>query len=223
LPGVRALLAEAAGTFVLVFAGTGSIIADERGGDGELGHLGVSLAFGLAIAAGVFVTRRASGAHFNPAISVAMSSLGRFPLNGVPAYVGAQLGGAAAASLLLRALFGDAEVLGATLPSIALWKAFLVEVVITAVLAFVITRVALDGGVADIAAAAAIGGAVLLGSLAGGPLTGGSMNPARSFGPALAAWQWSDQWLYWLAPAVGALIGARISFVIQQPPGPAGE
>lgn len=210
--GARPLLAETAGTFLLVFAGTGAIIADERS-DGELGQLGVSLVFGLAIAAGVWTTRRVSGAHFNPAISVAMAAIRRFPLAGVPAYVAAQLAGAVAASLLLRALFGNVADLGATVPDVALWKAFCIELVLTAVLAFVIARVA-AGGVDDIAAAIAIGGAVALGALVGGTVTGGSMNPARSFGPALVALEFQHHWLYWLAPPLGATLSALLFTVI---------
>ncbi|MGB2695352.1 MAG: aquaporin [Dehalococcoidia bacterium] len=206
------LLAEAAGTFILVFAGTGAIIVDERS-DADLGQLGIGLVFGLAIAVGVFTTRRVSGAHFNPAISLGLSVIGRFRYRAIAPYVAAQLAGAIAASLLLRALFGDVADLGATVPDGALWKAFLIEVTITSFLAFVIARVASEASLPDFGAALAIGGAVALGALLGGPLTGGSMNPARSFAPALVSLTFESNWLYWLAPAVGAVVG-MVAFAI---------
>lgn len=202
----RRLLAEAAGTFILVFAGTGAIIVDERS-DGDLGNLGIALVFGLAIAAGVFTTRRVPGAHFNPAISLGLSVIGRFPYRKIAPYVAAQLAGAIAASLLLRALFGNVADLGATVPDVALWQAFLIEVTITSFLAFVIARVASEPSLPDPGAALAIGGAVALGALLAGPVTGGSMNPARSFAPALVSLTFESNWLYWLAPAVGAVVG----------------
>jgi MIP family channel proteins len=205
----RRTFAEAVGTFVLVFAGTSAIVVDARS-DGELGNLGVSLVFGLAIAAGVFTLRQVSSAHFNPAISVAMAAIGRFRPPEIPVYVAAQLTAAVAASLLVKAIFGDEGDLGVTRPDIALWRAFLIEAALTAILAFVIARVAAEPSLPAVQAAIAIGGAVALGALVGGPVTGGSMNPARSFGPALVALDFEDQWLYWLAPILGATCGALL-------------
>jgi MIP family channel proteins len=205
----RRTFAEAAGTFVLVFAGTSAIAVDARS-DGELGNLGVALVFGLAIAAGVFALRQVSGAHFNPAISVAMAAIGRFRPAEIPVYVAAQLAAAVAASLLVKAVFGGEGDLGVTRPDIELWRAFLIEATLTGILAFVIARVAAEPSLPAVQAAIAIGGAVALGALVGGPLTGGSMNPARSFGPALVALAFEDHWLYWLAPVLGATAGALL-------------
>jgi MIP family channel proteins len=203
----RRLLAEAIGTFILVFAGTSAIVADVRTA-GAVGNTGVALTFGIAIAAGVFTTRRICGAHFNPAISVAMSAVGRFAWAVVPAYVVAQIAGALAASLSVRALFGDTADAGATLPSVALWKAFWIETVATAFLAFVIARVAAEASLPDALAAIAIGGAVALGALFAGPTTGGSMNPARSLAPALVSGELAGLWVYLTAPFLGATLGA---------------
>ncbi len=209
MPDVRRLLAEFVGTFVLVFAGTGAIVVDDISG-GDLGLLGVSVVFGLAIGAGVFALRHVSGAHFNPAISAAMATIGRFPVRGVLPYWGAQIAGAVGGSLVVRALYGNVAGLGATSADIALWKAFSIEVALTAILAFVIARVATSAEHSAIGAAAAIGGAVFLGALLGGPVTGGSMNPARSLGPALVGWHFDDLWLYLLAPLAGACAGALL-------------
>lgn len=207
LESLRRLLAEFVGTFVLVFSGTGAIIINELY-NGELSHLGISMVFGLAIASGVFAVRHISGAHFNPAISLALALIGRFRFREIPLYIGAQLSGALIASLILRGVFGNVAGLGATIPSISLWKAFAIELALTAFLALVIARVASEPGLSPFAAAAAIGTAVALGALLGGPVTGGSMNPARSFAPALASLRFEDHWLYWLAPASGATVGA---------------
>jgi MIP family channel proteins len=205
----RRTLAEAAGTFILVFGGTAAVAVNARS-DGELGHLGVSLVFGLAIAAGVFTLRQVSGAHFNPAISVAMAAIGRFRPPEIPVYVAAQLAAAITASLLVKAVFGDDGDLGVTAPDIELWRAFIIEAALTGVLAFVIARVAAEPALPAVQAAIAIGGAVVLGALVGGPVTGGSMNPARSFGPALVALDFADHWLYWLAPIAGGTAGALL-------------
>jgi MIP family channel proteins len=211
------LLAEAAGTFILLFVGTGAIIVDARS-DAGLGTTGIALAFGLAIAAGVFTTRHISGAHFNPAITLAMTAAGRFRAIDILPYIGAQLAGAIAASLLLRTTYGMEGDLGATTASIALWKAFVIEFAFTGFLAFVIAEVASKGEeLPNGLAAIAIGGAVAMGALVAGPVTGGSMNPARSFAPALAGWQFDDLWIYWLAPPLGAVAAALLHGAIARP------
>jgi aquaporin Z len=206
----RRLLAEAVGTFILVFVGTGAIIVDARSG-GSLGTGGVAAAFGLAIAAGVFTMRTVSGAHFNPSITLAMTAVGRFRVDGMAPYLGAQLAGGVSASLLLRAMYGGTADLGVTVASIDLWKAFVTELIFTGILAFVIAEVAARGDdLPNTLAAIAIGAAVTVGAITAGPVTGGSMNPVRSFAPALVAWHFEDLWLYLLAPPLGAIAAAQL-------------
>lgn len=202
----RRCLAEGVATFLLVFVGVGAIAADAAGSG--TGPVGVSLAFAFVVAAMVYATGHLSGAHLNPAVTLAFRAIGRFPGREVGPYVAAQLGGASAAALLLDAAVGLGASTGTTTPTIGLGGAWLVEAAITFALMFVITAVATDPRSASGFAGAAIGLAVGMGALMGGPLTGGSMNPARSFGPALATGAWGSHWLYWTAPACGALLGA---------------
>ncbi len=203
-------LAEAIGTFALVFVGCGAIMVNER--TGALGHVGVSIAFGLVIAAMIYAAGHISGAHFNPAVTMAFAATKHFPKERVAGYVLAQCMGAIVAMLALRVTLGDAGSMGVTEPSrfIDLLGLVIVEVVITAMLMFVIASVATDGRAVGIMAGAAIGGTVALASLVAGPLTGASMNPARSLGPALVAIDLD--WLphYLLIPLVGAWLGAQL-------------
>ena len=208
----RRCLAEALATFALVFAGCGAIVVDsERGG--SLGAIGISAAFGLAIMAMIYATGHLSGAHINPAVTLAFSALRHFPGREALAYVPAQLAGAIGAALLLRAVWGGQPAeLGATHPAdgIGSGAALTYEIVLTAILMFVIMAVATDTRAVGAAAAIAIGGTVALDSLYGGGVTGASMNPARSLGPALAAWSWADVWIYVVGPLAGAIGGALL-------------
>ncbi len=171
-----------------------------------MGHLGVALTFGLVVMAMIFALGHVSGAHFNPAVSIAFAVGGHFPWRQVPAYLVAQCGGALLAAIALRLLAGPEAPLGETHPSgIGLASAFGLEFIITFFLMFVIVAVATDARAAGQAAAIAIGGTVTLCALFAGPFTGASMNPARSLGPALAAGTLSDLWLYLCAPVAGAI------------------
>jgi aquaporin NIP len=204
----RRVLAEGLAAFALVFAGAGAIVADAAYG-GVLGHVGIALVFGLVIMSMVYATGHLSGAHINPAVTVAFTLTRHFPARDAIAYAAAQLLGATAASLLLLGLWPDQPAeLGATQPSVAIWRALVYEVALSAVLMFVIMAVATDVRAVGAAAAIAIGATVALDALFGGPVTGASMNPARSFGPALAAWSWEDFWLYLIGPVFGATLGA---------------
>jgi aquaporin NIP len=200
----RRAAAEGFAAFALVFAGCGAIIADAKY-DAALGSVGISLVFGLIIMAMIYATGHLSGAHINPAVTLAFTLTRHFAARDAAAYIAAQLTGAAIGALLLAAIWTDAPAeLGATVPSVAAGSAFVYEVVLTAFLMFVIIAVATDTRAVGAAAAIAIGGTVALDALFGGPVTGASMNPARSFGPALASGTWTDFWVYVAGPVSGA-------------------
>jgi MIP family channel proteins len=199
--------AEFVGAFGLVFAGCGAIIIDTTTG-GAVTHVGVAATFGLIIATMIYATGHISGAHFNPAVTLAFAATRHFPLVLVPAYLAAQFGGAIAASAALRLLFGNVANLGATLPAGGVGQSLALEAVLTFFLMFVIISVATDTRAVGQAAALAIGGTVGLEAMFAGPISGASMNPARSLAPALVSGMWTAQWLYVVGPIVGAILGA---------------
>jgi MIP family channel proteins len=205
---LRRAAAEGIGVFALVFAGCGAIIAEAEH-PGALGPVGIALVFGLIVMAMVYATGHLSGAHLNPAVTIAFVLTRHFPRAEATAYVIAQVAGALVAAAVLAAIWpSQPGSLGATLPTVGLGSAFVYEVVLTAFLMFVIMAVATDTRAVGAAAAIAIGGTVGLDALFGGPITGASMNPARSLGPALVSGELSDLWLYLLGPLVGAALGA---------------
>jgi len=205
---LRRALAEGFAAFALVFAGCGAIIANTVHA-GALGGIGVSATFGLVIMAMIYATGHLSGAHVNPAVTVAFTLTRHFPLRDALAYIAAQLAGATVAAFVLLAAWAEKPAqLGATVPSAGAGTALLYEIVLSAFLMFVIVAVATDTRAVGAAAALAIGGTVGLDALFGGPITGASMNPARSFGPALASGTWTDFWIYLVGPVVGAALGA---------------
>ena len=224
LDGGRAYAAEALGTFLLVFAGPGAVVIDHVSGGG-VGSLGIGLSFGLAVMAAIFATGHISGAHINPAVTIAFAVAGRFPRAHVAPYLLAQLAGAAGAALVLRWLFGRVAGLGSTVPGDGAAQALGLEVVITTFLMFVIMAVATDARAVRGTAAIAIGGYVGLAATFSGPIAGASMNPARSFGPALLSGVWTDHWVYWLGPIAGAILGALLYQLVRagSPPGAAEE
>jgi len=204
----RRASAEAIAAFALVFAGCGAIVADARY-DGALGTLGVALTFGLIIMVMVYATGHLSGAHINPAVTIAFTLARHFPAREALAYIGAQIAGATAGALALLAVWPVQPAdLGATVPSVGAGSAIVYEALMTATLMFVIMAVATDTRAVGATAAIAIGGTIGLGALYGGPVTGASMNPARSLGPALVSGTWSDIWIYIAGPIVGAALGA---------------
>jgi MIP family channel proteins len=207
--------AELVGTYVLVTAGCGAIVVNTS--TGALSHLGVAFTFGLIIMVMIAATGHLSGAHFNPAVSVAFALTRHFPWRDVPLYIGAQLLGAVGGALTLRALFGTVANLGATLPAGSALQSLGLEILLTAVLMFVIISVATDTRAVGQLAALAIGATVALDALWGGPISGASMNPARSFGPALIAGVWQDHWVYWLGPLLGAALGAYLYQFLRTP------
>ena len=201
----RALVAETIGTFMLVFAGAGAIMVDAK--THALGHVGVAISFGLVIMAGIYAVGHISGAHFNPAVTLGFVLTRRFPPARALAYWVAQLVGALVAAAILRGSLGNVADVGATLPSGSEAQSLLWELVLTAFLMFVIMAVATDTRAAGEAAAIAIGGTIGLEAMFGGPISGASMNPARSIGPALVSGNLHALWLYIVAPLVGAAIG----------------
>jgi aquaporin NIP len=203
---MRALAAEALGTFTLVFAGCGAIMVDAK--THQLGHLGVALAFGLVIMTLIYAVGHVSGAHFNGAVTFAFALTRHFPWRRAGGYWAAQLVGAIAAAALLRASLGNVANVGATMPSGSQAQSFLWELLLTAFLMFVILAVATDTRAIGEAAAIAVGGTIALDALVGGPISGASMNPMRSTGPALVSGNLHALWIYIVAPVVGASLGA---------------
>jgi MIP family channel proteins len=204
-------VAEGLGTFGLVFAGPGAIMIDTLS-KGQITHVGVGLVFGLIIATMIYAFGHISGAHFNPAVTLAFVLTRHFPIRRLLFYWAAQLVGATLSALCLRLLLGNVASLGATLPegSGGAWQSFGLETLLTFFLMIVIMAMATDTRAVGQATALAIGGTVMLEALFAGPISGASMNPARSLGPALVSWTWTDQWVYLAGPFLGAILGAFV-------------
>lgn len=203
---IRRSAAEFIGTYGLVTAGCGAIMVNAQ--TGALTHLGIALTFGLIVTVMIAATGHISGAHFNPAVTIAFAVTRHFPWREVVFYIAAQVSAAILAALTLRLLLGDLASLGVTEPSGSIGQSFGLEVLLSAVLMFVIISVATDTKAVGAPAALAIGFTVALDALWGGPISGASMNPARSLGPALIAGVWEHQWIYLFAPVIGTVIGA---------------
>lgn len=200
--------AEFAGTFLIVFIGTGAVVIDQTFG-GVVTHLGISAAFGLAVTGSILLLAAVSGAHFNPAVTITLTAFKNFPLRPAFFYIIAQLAGAAAASGLLRLFFPANELLGATLPSGTVTESFIYEFVLTLLLMAMILTVIRNKSSLWISATL-IGLVVGFEAYFAGPVCGASMNPARSFSPALVSGHWQHLWLYLVAPVAGALFAALI-------------
>lgn len=199
-----AAIAEGIGTFVLVFAGTGAVMVNQIS-NGAVTHLGISFVFGAVIAALIYTVGHISDAHFNPAVTLGFWQSGFFPRQKVLPYIVAQSVGAIAASALLLLSLGPVANLGVTLPLDGNWEQSLIlETVLTFILMFVILGSGLDRRAPIGFAGLAIGLTVGLEAAFMGPITGASMNPARSLGPALVSGIWQHHWLYWVAPILGA-------------------
>jgi aquaporin NIP len=215
----RPLAAEFIGTFALVFAGAGAVMVDAK--TGALGHVGVALTFGLVIMVMIYAVGHISGAHFNPAVTFAFALTRHFPWPRLAGYWTAQALAALTAAAILRGSLGDIADVGATVPSGSQAQSFLWEFVLTFFLMFVIMAVATDTRAVGEAAAIAIGGTVGLDAMFGGPISGASMNPARSIGPALVSGNLAALWLYIVAPLAGAAIGSlAYQFVRAETPQP---
>lgn len=201
----KRLLAEFLGTFFLVFLGTGAIVVNDVSG-GAVTHLGVSLVFGLVVLALIYALGDVSGAHLNPAVSGGFFLAGRISGREWFAYVASQLAGAMVASLLLHALFPAHPTLGATLPSGPPMQSLVLELVMSFLLMFVILAVSTGAKEKGAMAGIAVGGVVALAALCGGPISGASMNPARSLAPALVSGELQHLWVYLVAPLGGAVL-----------------
>lgn len=209
-------VAEVFGTFALVLIGCGAIVVDQSFG-GVIGHQGVSLAFGLIVMAMIYAVGNISGAHLNPAVTVAFVVAGRLRGRELVPYVAAQMSGALLAALVLRWFFPAHGSLGATAPEIDLARALGLEILLTFLLMFVILNVSTGHMEKGIMAGVAVGGFVALAALVGGPLTGASMNPARSLGPALVSGTFDAWWLYVVGPVVGASLAVPTCRLVQGP------
>ncbi|MBX3461253.1 MAG: aquaporin [Planctomycetes bacterium] len=210
----RKAIAEAMGTFAMVFAGTGAIVINHVS-EGAITHVGIALTFGLVVMAVIYALGEVSGAHINPAVTLAFWAAGRFKAREIAPYLAAQLVGALAASALLLVMFGNVKSLGATLPAGAPWQSFALEVVLTWFLMFVILGVSTGARETGIMAGAAIGGVVALEAMFAGPISGASMNPARSLAPALVSGHLEHVWVYLLAPVVGALLAVPSAAIVR--------
>jgi MIP family channel proteins len=203
---MKKLAAELIGTFALVFAGTGAIVIDDVSG-GTVTHVGVALTFGLIVLAMIYAVGDVSGAHLNPAVTAGFVAAGRFEARQALPYIASQIAGAMLASLSLRVMFPSHATLGATLSVGSDGQSFFLEAVLTAVLMFVILSVSTGPKEKGIMAGIAVGAVIALEALFGGPVSGASMNPARSLAPALVSLRLESLWVYLTAPVLGALIG----------------
>jgi len=202
---IKKSVAEITGTFALVFCGTGAMVIDKESG-GAVTHVGVAITFGLIVMSMIYALGDISGAHLNPAVSIAFVLAGRLPVKSLGIYIASQIAGAFIASGALKILFPANEFLGATLPAGSAMQSFLLELVLTFLLMLVIINVATGSKEQGLFAGLAIGSVVLLEAMFAGPICGASMNPARSLAPALVSGHTEYLWVYLLAPVAGAAL-----------------
>lgn len=213
---MRKCVAEFFGTFALVFAGTGAIVIDGVSG-GVITHAGIALTFGLMVLAMIYTIGDISGAHLNPAVTLGFFAARRFPGRAVIPYVISQLLGATAASLLLHFLFPQDRTLGMTLPASGLVQSFVLEVALTFILMWVILSVSTGAQEKGITAGIAVGSVIALEGMFAGPISGASMNPARSLGPALVSLHFDGLWIYFAATTLGAVLAVPLCRLIRGP------
>lgn len=214
---MKKYLAEIIGTFALVFAGTGAIVINDVQG-GVITHVGIALTFGLVVMAMIYAVGDISGAHINPAVTIAFCLARRFDKASVIPYIACQLLGALLASAVLRLMLEgeDFGTLGATLPTGSWIRSFFLEVILTFLLMFVILNVSTGAKEKGIMAGAAIGAVVAFEAMFAGPICGASMNPARSIGPAVVSGTLTHLWLYIVAPTAGASLAVLICGLVQE-------
>src|SRR6266702_1954947 len=212
----RRLFSEILGTFLLVLVGAGGGVVNAVS-NGQISRAAAVTAPGLMVLAIILFMGAVSGAHLNPAVSIAFAARGDFPWLRVPGYIIAQLVGSTPAVLLLRAIFGNVGMLGATEPGpgISDWQALLVEFVLTAGLVSTILGTASKAQNLGPISAFGVGAYIILAGLWSSPISGASMNPARSFGPDLVLWNFSHYWVYLVGPIAGALVAVGIAFILR--------
>lgn len=201
----KRFISEIIGTFALVFCGTGAMVINDFTG-GTVTHVGVAITFGLIVMGMIYAFGDISGAHMNPAVTIGFAYAKKFPWKEVPAYVLAQLIGAFLASGILLYLFPESQTLGATLPGLSALKVFILEIILSFFLMVVIINVSTGSKEIGVVAGIAIGSIVLLEAMFAGPITGASMNPARSIAPAVVSGNIADLWIYILAPIIGCVL-----------------
>lgn len=215
MPGklISKCLAELTGTFMLVFCGTGAIVINEISG-GAVTHIGIAVTFGLIVLGMIYSIGGISGAHINPAVTIAFWIAKRFPGKEVIAYIFSQLIGALLASLTLKYLFPENNSLGSTHPAGSEMQSFVLEIILTFILMFVIINVATGSKEQGTMAGIAIGSIVLLEAMFAGPISGASMNPARSLAPSIVSGNLDHIWIYILAPIIGAVSAVGVWKII---------
>jgi aquaporin NIP len=206
---MRKYVAELLGTFALVFCGTGAIVIDQQT-NGVVSHVGIAITFGLIVMAMIYTLGSISGAHLNPAVTIAFTLAKRFELREVLPYIISQLTGAFIASFVLKYLFPGNETLGATLPSGSEMQSFVLELILTFFLMLVIINVASGSKEQGMFAGLAIGSTVLLEAMFAGPVCGASMNPARSISPAIISGHTEHLWIYIVATTSGAALAIPV-------------
>jgi MIP family channel proteins len=212
----RKLTAEALGTFGLVFAGTGAIVINDVTG-GTVSHIGIALTFGLIVLAMIYAVGDVSGAHLNPAVTLGFFVARRFEGRLVVPYIVSQCIGAILASLTLRCMFPTNATLGATVPAGDVVQSFVLEFILSFFLMFVILSVSSGSKEKGVLAGVAVGSVIALEALFAGPISGASMNPARSFAPALVSLRFANLWLYLAAPILGACASVIACRCVQEP------
>ncbi|MDA9257640.1 MIP family channel protein [bacterium] len=202
---MKKYISEFIGTFSMIFCGTGAMTVNEVTG-GDVTHVGIAITWGLIVMAMIYAFGETSGAHFNPAVTIAFAYAKKFAWKEVPKYIIAQVLGAFAASLILCYLFPTSEYLGATISTVDVGRAFVMELLLTFFLMVVIINVSTGSKEIGIIAGIAVGAVVLLEAMFAGPITNASMNPARSIAPAIVAGKMQHLWMYILAPILGAIL-----------------
>ena len=211
----RIYLAECIGSFAVVFCGTGAIIINDQT-NGQVTHVGIAMTFGLIVLAMIYTFGSLSGAHLNPAVTIGFLISGRFKLQFLLPYVVFQILGALLASLLLQILFPENINLGATIPSGSMMQSFILELILSLLLMLVIINVSHGSKEKGLMAGIAVGATVGLEALFAGPISGASMNPARSLAPALVSGNLSQLWIYLIAPVLGAILAAVICKLFEE-------
>ena len=202
---MKKFIAEGIGTFALVFCGTGAIIIDQQTG-GQVGHIGIAITFGLIVTVMIYTFGEISGAHINPAVTIGFWLAGIFPRKEVIPYVASQVFGAFVATCILKFLFPENLNLGTTIPANSQMQSFILEIVLTFFLMLVILFTSQGSKETGVMAGLAIGGTILVDAMFAGPISGASMNPARSFAPAIVSGNLASLWIYLIAPVTGAVM-----------------